>query len=126
MPLDSLQNMLQVNKKLKIFLIVGGEFRQISLITTTSFNRSRQEDSGSNMAVGSGSNKQPPISRPMTTTNGSSGAMNGLNGSGGLVLSSLLAPTPTANGLAQSLAATLANNVSSGGSTSPTNQVPIL
>jgi hypothetical protein len=125
-----MQNMLLVNKKLKIFLIVGGEFRQISLITTTSFNRSRQEDSGSNMAVGSGSNKQPPISRPMTTTNGSSGAMNGLNGSGGLVLSSLLAPTPTANGLtnglAQSLAATLANNVSSGGSTSPTNQVPIL
>ena len=99
--------------------------------------RSRQEEAGSNMAVGSGSNKQPPISRPTTTSNGS---MNGLNGSGSLVLSSLLAPSQTAggmgNGFAQSIAATLAtsglasnvtsglgSSVASGGSTSPTNQM---
>jgi hypothetical protein len=70
------------------------------------------------MAVGSGS-KQPPISRPI------GGQLNGLNGgSGSLVLSSLLSNPPTASnglngGLAQSIA-TLANNVSNGGSTSPT------
>lgn len=82
------------------------------------------------MAVGSGSNKQPPISRPTTTSNGS---MNGLNGSGSLVLSSLLASTPSANGMAndytQKIVAgpfptsRMANSVTSGGSTSPTNQM---
>ena len=88
---------------------------------SSSSQRSRQEDSGSCMAVGSGSNKQPPISRPSTGTNGSCNAMSGLSGTGSLVLSSLLSPAPTAcNGLAQSIAATLST---SGGSTSPTNQM---
>ena len=87
------------------------------------------------MAVGSGS-KQPPISRPTCSSNGSSisngsnGPIipNGLNGSGSLVLSSLLAPTSVSNGLTNGLAqsiATMANVTSSvnGDSGSPTNHM---